>query len=97
MIYLSLGIFIYKGISHLQEEVMKNIQITNIIDINKNINENEKKDIIEFPPKKRKTVMIESDLSLQKENTKKRKSMKIKKTKTTNYNKVNRHYTAPER
>ena len=84
-----LGIVIYKGISPLQEEVMKNIQIPNIIDINKNINENEKKDIIEFPPKKRKTVMIESDLSLQKENTKKRKSMKIKKTKTTNYNKVN--------
>ena len=64
----------------------KNININSNITNNVNINKNEKEKIIESPPKKRRTVMIESDLSLKKGKKKKRKSSKFAKTKTLNNN-----------
>ena len=88
-------IYIIKGISPLKEEAIKTVcdkfVDINIIDVKKVLddknledNKNEKEDIKNFPPKKRKTVTAESGLALEKKENKKRKSSKLKKNKTIN-------------
>ena len=80
--------FIIKGITPLQKEILKNIFITfknvnrddlNNIIINNNININNKKQgIIEFPPKKRKTINLENNLKLKEEKKNKKISSTFK-------------------
>ena len=89
-------IYIIKGITPLQEEAIKTI-CNKFKDININILEKsltekniidiktEKQNIIEFPPKKRKSVVVESGLNLEKvekKDKKRRKSKNLKKSET---------------
>ena len=85
-------IYIIKGITPFQLEAIKILQMKfkniNIYDININIFKNANEEIIQSPPQKRKTAMIKSGLSLNKNMKKdKRKSAKnIKKTQSITNN-----------
>ena len=93
--------FTIKGISPLQEEVIKTVintfknmdnKIIESLSINKNlINniKNKKQNIIEFPPKKIRTVTIDSGLSSKKKDKSKKKSTKFKIIKTVYNNDSN--------
>ena len=100
--YLSfLFIYTLKGITPLQGEAIKTV-CNKFKDVNKNKleksltekklidNKNKKQNIIDFPPKKRKTVVAESNLNLEgadkkdKKHKKKRKSKTLKKSETIN-------------
>ena len=87
------AIYIIKGITPLQEEAIKTV-CNKFKDVNvdklekslteKNIidNKTEKQNIIEFPPKKRKTVVIESGLNLENKKKRRRKSKNIEQSET---------------
>ena len=95
--YLSFFIiYIIKGITPLQEEAIKTIcnkfKDININKLEKTLTEKnfidnkaEKQNIIEFPPKKRRSVVVESGLNLEnveKKDKKRRKSKNLKKSET---------------
>ena len=93
------SIYIVKGITPLQNEVVATLSSKfKDVDINtiknslveekvKNNKDNiyKRKSVVQFPPKKRKTVsIVESDMEKDKNKKKKRKSKKSKKTKSVN-------------
>ena len=87
------AIYIFKGITPLQEEAIKTVcnkfKDVNINKLERSLtekifidNKTEKQNIIEFPPKKRKSVVVESALNLENKKKKKRKSKSIEKSET---------------
>ena len=93
------SIYIVKGITPLQNEVVATLSSKfKDVDINtiknslvdekvKNNKDNiyKRKSVVQFPPKKRKTVsIVESDMEKDENKKKKRKSKKLKKTKSVN-------------
>ena len=75
-------IFIIKGISPLKEDILNSSNNETKIEENKN----KRKEIIEFPPKKKKNRIAEIVLNLNKTKKKKRKIQKNKKSNIININ-----------
>ena len=90
-----LGIYVVKGISPITKEIMNTMKIkindnnTNekSLTVKKIIEKNEKQDMINFPPKKRKSISMKNELELEEneqkneDKKKKRKSLKKKNNK----------------